>query len=201
MIEQNTENKIAKAANDEFVERGYSGARMQAIADKAGINKSLLHYYYRTKDKLFELVFSNAIKLLFPKIFKIFKNDQTLLDKIRTFTSEYIDLIIKNPHIPNFIIHELNTNPNGIATHLSDLDFNLDPLRNQISESIINGEIIEIDSNELIINIVSLCVFPIVAKPIIKSVVYNNSIDDYNALIEKRKISVANFVINSIKVK
>ncbi len=201
MSDLNTEDRIVEAAEEEFIERGFDGARMQAIANKAGINKALLHYYYRTKDKLFEIVFSNVIKKIFPRVTRIFDNNIPLEEKIRQFTNVYIETIISNPHIPNFVIHELNNNPSFLVKHLKYLNINFEGLRSEIRGASERGEIIEIDPNELLINIISLCIFPVVARPILENLVFEGDKVAYENHIEKRKTSVADFVINSIKIK
>ena len=108
---QDTEAQILDAAKDIFQKKGMDGARMQEIADEAGINKAMLHYYYRSKQLLFEAVFSNAFSLLAPELNKVLNDDSSIEDKVKNFTSNYISFISKHPYLPNFIIHELNRNP------------------------------------------------------------------------------------------
>ena len=105
-----TEQKIFEAARDVFHRRGFDGARMQEIADKAKINKALLHYYYRSKDKLFEAVFREALKRIGPIMFEALDREIPLEKKLKMFVSNYIDLVTKHPFIPGFIMHEMHTN-------------------------------------------------------------------------------------------
>ena len=195
-----TEGKILQAAETVFIEKGMSGARMQEIADKAGINKALLHYYYRSKEKLFEVVFGIAIKLLFPEILKIINEEIPLFEKIRKFTSSYIDFILKHPHLPSFILHELNNNPASLAKHLSNLNLKQSLIIKQIENEVNIGIIRPITPEHLMINIVSMSVFPIIAKPIIKPVFFSDDEKQYTKFIEERKTLVADFVINSIRI-
>ena len=108
---ENTEEEILNAAKEVFQQKGMAGARMQEIADKAKINKALLHYYYRSKQLLFEAVFKNAFRLLAPQIGKVLNDDTELFDKIRNFTDSYVSFVIKHPYLPNFVTQELNSNP------------------------------------------------------------------------------------------
>jgi AcrR family transcriptional regulator len=196
-----TEEKILQAAEQEFIEKGLAGARMQQIADTAGINKALLHYYYRSKDKLFEIVFKTAIQnFLIPKLIKILNSNNNLEDKIKQFVYQYITVIQGNMHIPNFILYELSINPMRIQNVFKEVNIDIEKFKEQLKQEISNKNIIEISAEELIINIISMCVFPFVAKPIITAVFYNN-IEDYEKLIENRKTSVSNFIINAIKLK
>jgi AcrR family transcriptional regulator len=106
--EKLTEEKIFEAATIVFEEEGLTGARMQNIADRAGINKSLLHYYFRTKDHLFEAVFTKLAKKMFTKFTPIFEKNLSLEEKIRFFFREHISFMQQNPKLPGFILNEIN---------------------------------------------------------------------------------------------
>ena len=103
-IKPGTEEIILDAAKKVFTRKGLSGARMQEIADEAKINKSLLHYYYRTKEKLFATVFKAVLNNFLPKGLKILNSDENLFTKIKIFSKEYINLLMKNPYLPLFIL-------------------------------------------------------------------------------------------------
>src|SRR6476620_11888786 len=104
--DQSTEEKILLAARKVFLNKGMDGARMQDIADEAGINKALLHYYVRSKDKLFEQIFLEVASSMLPHIFSIFQSDDTLFTKIDKFCDAYITTQIKTPYVPIFILIE-----------------------------------------------------------------------------------------------
>ena len=197
--DENTEVQILNAAKNVFQAKGMDGARMQEIADKAGINKAMLHYYYRSKQLLFEAVFKNAFSLLAPHLNGILNDDSSLEEKIRNFTSSYISFIIKHPYLPNFIIQELNRNQDFSLKLKDNKGFpNLDKFKKQVDEEIKKGIIKPISGEQLFINILALNIFPFVAKPLIMAFA---NVDDkaYKQLMEQRKIEVANFIINSIK--
>jgi AcrR family transcriptional regulator len=125
MKEINTEQSILNAAMNVFQKKGMAGARMQEIADEAKINKAMLHYYFRNKQQLFEAVFMRAFSSLAPQLNLIFTSDDTVFEKIRKFTSGYIDFILLNPFLPSFIIQEMNNNPlfvKRFMTHQDKLD-------------------------------------------------------------------------------
>jgi AcrR family transcriptional regulator len=196
-----TEEIILKAAEAEFVEKGLQGARMQTIADRAGINKSLLHYYYRSKFKLFEIILSSTLKYFIPNILKIFEDENLSFEvKIRNFVANYIDLLIKNPQIPIFILHELSTNPKGLANMANKLNVNVSVIVKVINQAIEDKIIREINPYQLIINTVSLCVFPFAAKPMIENVVLKDRDIEYLKIMEDRKTHIADFILNSIKL-
>ncbi len=175
---------------------------MQAIAEKAGINKALLHYYFRSKQKLFEVVFKTVIKLLLPKLFKVFEdNSLDFNEKLRRFIDSYITMIMKNPHIPVFIIHELSTNKtSSLKAAFAELNLDLSPIKNLITQEVEKGNIRDIKPEHLIINIIALCVFPVAASPIGTQILFNGDKKAYGNFLKERKQQVADFVINSIKL-
>ncbi len=197
--DENTEEQILGAAKNVFQAKGMDGARMQEIADKAGINKAMLHYYYRSKQLLFEAVFKNAFSLLAPQLNAILNNDSSIEEKIKKFTSNYISFIIKHPYLPNFIIQELNRNQDFILKLKDNKGFpNLNRFKKQVDEEVKKGIIKPISAEQLFINILALNIFPFVAKPLIMAFTNADS-KVYKQLMEDRKIEVANFIINSIK--
>ncbi len=201
MSDNNTEEKILNAAIDVFQTKGMDGARMQEIADKAKINKSMLHYYYRSKQKLFEAVFKTAISIMAPKLRQIIEKDESLCDKIRNFTSNYISFISKHSYLPTFIIQELNRNPEIIQkTLIKEFGESSVKIKTQIATLIEEGVILPILPEQLLMNVVSMSIFPFVAKPLLKSVLQKEE-KEYQKLMEERKTHIAEFVINSIKIK
>lgn len=204
-IDKNTEEKIVEAAYTVFLDKGFDGTRMQHIADQAQINKSLLHYYFRTKEKLFEMVFNKAINIFLPQTTTILNSNQQLTDVLRTFCFEYISFLQKNPFIPGFIINEINKNRNKIPSVFNELfkqlkDTNLKNFKLLVEKEVEEKKIKPVDPNSLIINILSLCIFPFVASPIISKFFFEGNKEDFCKFIENRKVEVAEFVINSIKL-
>ncbi len=197
--DENTEGQILDAAKNVFQSKGMDGARMQEIADEAGINKAMLHYYYRSKQLLFEAVFKNAFSLLAPQLNAILNDDSSIEEKIKNFTSNYITFIINHPYLPNFIIQELNRNPEFILKLKENSGFpNLEKFKIQVDNDVENGLIKPISAEQLFINILSLNIFPFVAKPLIMAFT-NTDNKTYKQLMENRKTEVSNFIINSIR--
>ena len=197
--DDNTEGLILDAAKNVFQSKGMDGARMQEIADKAGINKAMLHYYYRSKQLIFGAVFKNAFSLLAPQLNTILNDDSSLEDKIKNFTADYTNFMMKHPYLPNFIIQELNRNEGFILKLKDTTGFpTLDKFKAKVDEEIQKGIIKPIDANQLFVSIVGLNIFPFLGKPLIKAF---TNLDDsnYNEFVQQRKVAVANFIINSIK--
>jgi len=195
-----TEKDILEAAKRVFQIKGMYGARMQEIADEAGINKAMLHYYFRSKDKLFDAVFHDAATNFFSKIRELLEVEKPLLEKVEFFVENYVELLLQNAYIPAFIITEVQQNPDRIKNIFLQSGVNPEKaFANDIKTAISLGIIHPIDPNQLIINIIGLCVFPIAAKPIIKSLL-NFDDEDYLKFIQVRKKEAAKFIINAIKV-
>ena len=208
MIEQakDTETKILDAAKEVFQQKGLTGARMQEIADKAGINKALLHYYYRTKDKLFEKVFELAFSLFIPRVKEMMMSEKSVFEKIEFIVDNYINLLHKHPYIPGFIINELNRNPQMLVQlfekNVQFKEINLfEKFDNQLQDEVNKGIIRLVDSRNLMTNVIGLCIFPIVARPIIQGIMFNNNKEEYDVFLAQRKKFVTDFIINSIKIK
>ncbi len=196
---ENTEKQILDAAESIFQTKGMDGARMQEIADKAGINKAMLHYYYRSKQLLFEAVFKKAFSLLAPQLSAVLNDASSIEEKIINFTSNYISFIIKHPYLPNFVIQELNRNKDFISKLKDSKGFpNLENFKKQVDAEVEKGYLKPIKAEQLFINIMALNVFPFVAIPLIKAFV-NIDKKAFKQLMEDRKTEVADFIINSIK--
>ena len=194
-----TEATILNAAKSIFQRKGMDGARMQEIANEAGINKALLHYYYRSKQLLFEAVFKNAFKLLAPQLKKVLNSDDSLNDKIKNFTKNYISFTIKHPYLPNFIINELNRNPEFVQKLTSEKHFpTITKFKQQVTENVENGTIKPIKAEQLLIHILALNIFPFIASPLLKGFLTVND-EEYKQILEERTTEVSNFIINGIK--
>ena len=198
--EVNTEQQILDAAKNVFQSKGMDGARMQEIADAAGINKAMLHYYYHSKELLFEAVFTKAFSLLAPQLNVILNDDSTIEQKIKSFTHNYTTFMMKHPYLPNFIIQELNRNQDFILKLKENTGFpNLEKFKAKVNAEIEKGVIKPINADQLFVNILALNIFPFLGKPLIKAFADKDE-KQYKEFLESRKTEVASFIINSIKI-
>ena len=197
--DQNTEQKILAAARAIFLEKGMDGARMQDIADRAGMNKALLHYYFRNKEKLFETVFMEAATRFFPRVVGIMTAEAPLFEKIEKFVNEYISMLMENPYLPLFILNEVNKQPRGFTMKIwgeKRPPFQL--LMRQIEQEVKKGIIKPIAAEQLIVNMVSMCIFPFLARPMIQWVTAMSD-EAFRQFIDKRRKEVSMFIIDSIR--
>lgn len=194
-----TEQKIFNAARIVFQKKGFTGARMQEIADEAGINKAMLHYCFKNKQLLFQAVFMNAFGQLAPQINEIFNSKETVFEKIKKFTHSYISFVIINPHLPAFVIQEMNNNPEFVMSFFNDQNKpNPSQFVLQIEKEISEGIIKTINPKQLLLDIFSMTAFPFVAQTLVKGIIQIND-SDFLLMMEERKTTIANHIINTIK--
>jgi len=196
-----TEQKILDAARKVFIAKGMAGARMQDIADEAGINKAMLHYYFRSKEKLFETIFKELSIEFLPRVNAIFESDVSLFEKIEVFCSEYISRMMENPFIPLFIVNEINKQPEIFLKKMwGGKRPQIGKFLQQIETEIKKGAIERIHPAQLMLNMVSMCIFPFIGKPLCQMVMGINE-SGYRKLMEERKTLVPQFIIESIRKK
>lgn len=201
ILESDTESNIKAAAMKIFQWRGYDGARMQEIADEAKINKAMLHYYFRSKDHLFEAIFQDAAMKLFPVITSIIESDLELDEKIKKLVHNYIDFISANPHVPGFVLHELTQNPERMKQFVAN-NVLIRPQKffAQIQKGVAEGKYIPISPLQLMVTIVASCIFPFVAKPMLHTL-FGLDQEGFNAFIEQRKEQMTLFILNGLYKK
>lgn len=198
--DKGAEERILAAARKVFMSKGMAGARMQDIANEAGINKALLHYYFRDKDKLFEVVFLEEAQKFFPKINGIFNSDAPLFEKIENFVNEYIDEMQENPYLPWFVMNEINRDPDQFMYKIWGKDNLPKPGKflEQIEKEIKKGTIKRINPVHLLMNLLSMTIFPFVAKPMLTRNLRLSDVQ-FRSIMEERRKEVPKFIIDSIK--
>ena len=197
--DKQTEEKIFEAATDVFVEKGMDGARMQDIATHAGINKALLHYYFRTKDQLFNKVFEKIAGRMFSKFSPVFDKNLSLEEKIRFFFNAHISFLRDNPRLPGFILNEINRNPSRIKKLLSTIEFGKvwSLLYEQHKDELDKYNITQANLPQIKTTIASMSVFPFAARGILEGIFQNMGVD-FDNYIEERKGFAAEFVLKAI---
>lgn len=172
--QRDTEALILQAAEREFLEKGYSGAKTTAIAQAAGVTHAMLHYYFRTKEKLFEKIVADKMDKLKRVMFGVIGNpDLPLRERLKQGVEQHFDFIAENPHLPRFIFNELHEHPeridqvkNSIASIAANA---ITTLQNEIDRKAASGECRPVDARMLMLDIASLNLFPFVAAPLISS--------------------------------
>jgi AcrR family transcriptional regulator len=199
--DKSTEKIILDAAKKIFLVKGFDGARMQEIADEAKINKALLHYYFRSKDKLFDAIFQEAFQQFLPRVAEIMMTEKSLFEKIEFFIDTYITMLLDNPHLPSFVMHEINRNPDRFINIIKSSGVNPEYLGMAIQKEVDAGVIIPVSPVHLIVNMIGMCLFPFMGKPIIQGFIFKGSSVAYQKFLSERKKEITSFVINSIRKK
>ena len=198
--ERSTEKIILNAARKVFLQKGFDGARMQNIADEAGINKALVHYYFRSKEKLFDAIFLEVFSAFFPKISEVIVSDISFEKKIAFFVDKYIDMLTANPFLPIFMLHEMHRNPDKIVQLMKKSGIDISKSFGLLIDNGPTGKGKD-GMRHFIINLLALCVFPFVARPIIKGMLFNNDDKEIAKFFSERKTIITELLINSINVK
>lgn len=202
-----TEDRILDAANAVFLRRGTAGARMQEIADEAGVNKALLHYYFRSKDKLAEAVFQRAARELFPVILRTIASDASIEEKVARVVQHELEILSRNPQLPGYLLSEMHHHPERIEQLVTSIigaapsqvaPAILARLGAQIQEQVAAGTMRPIAAEQFLVNLVSLCIFPFAARPLL-TVVLGMGPEGFDRLIEQRKQELAAFFLSALR--
>ena len=197
-----TEEVIKEVAKEEFITMGFAGARMRKIAENAKINTSSLHYYFRSKENLFEIIFAEVMNSIFEVINNTLKDaNKDIFSKIGIIVNDYIDFHSKSPKLLIFILNEFSLNPDRIKSSSAKLSTSqsFDIFTKQIEAGKKEGTIKKtVNSQDVFTDILSLCLFQFTAGSFLASV-FELDENDYSKFIERRKSVITNTIISSIK--
>ena len=180
------EMKILQAAEKVFYMKGKQGTSMQDIADEAGITRTSLNYYYRSKDKLFEAVFRKTMAEFVPKIASLMYAAPTMSDYIPKMVEIIIDNMIEKPQIPLFVLSEPTSHPERVPQMISEMGIHPAEAMEKMSKDQEFSKL-SIDPRQLIINVLSMCIFPFAAKPMLMSLLFQGNEEEYIESMKQRK--------------
>lgn len=189
------EERIKAAARKVFHQKGYAATRTRDIAEEAGINHAMLNYYFRSKEKLFQIVMTETMTQFFKGVGVILNDETTSLDeKIERVVANYIDLLLEEPDLPTFILNEVRPNPQFFVEQ-SPIGEALthSVLARQYAEAVAQGRITEPNLMHTVLNVIGLVIFPFVAKPIL-SAITNLPEEQYKALMLQRKTLIPQWI-------
>ena len=190
-----TEERIKAAARKVFHQKGFAGTRTRDIAEEAGINHAMLNYYFRSKEKLFEMVMMETMAQFFKGVNLMLNDESTSLDeKIDLIVSNYVDLLLKEPELPTFILNEVRPNPQAFVEQNPIKEaLTHSVLTRQYAEAVARGEITEPNLMQAILNVIGLVIFPFIAKPILTSII-NIPEEQYKVLMLQRKTLIPQWI-------
>ncbi|MDE6077497.1 MAG: TetR/AcrR family transcriptional regulator [Muribaculaceae bacterium] len=204
MKEQTTEEKILEAAEKEFLQRGFESARTTSIAKEAGVTHAMLHYYFRTKEKLFEKIISDKMSMLGELMLdSLTKSHLPLFEKLQEAIICHLDFINANSNLPLFFIREVYSNPErmklmatALQTHAKKSISNLQAEIDELAE---RGECRRVDATMLLIDIVSLNIFSFIAQPVMETV-FSDLFSDKERFLELRKRENTDTIMRKLKI-
>ena len=190
--------KAIETARKLFIEKGKDGVRMQEIADKAEVNKGLLHYYFKSKEQLFLEVLSGEIGHIYADINDILKTEMSLDEKLAGIIDRYFEMLHENPNLPSFIMFEVNKHPELVKELAAEikLEETVELLDSAFRDNRITST--KEFAFQVILNIISLCVFPFMMKPMAEEMSKRNGLE-WTDMMEKRKTFLKGLIINSLK--
>ena len=184
----NSEERIKAAARKVFHQKGYAGTRTRDIAEEAGINHAMVNYYFRSKEKLFQIVMIETMTYFFQGISAILNQETTSLEqKIEQVVAKYIDLLLEEPELPTFVFNEVRTNPEPFIENSPIYKaLQNSVLARQYAEAVARGEVSEPNLLQMVLNVISLVIFPFITQPIL---IVLNKMDNeqYKTLMLERK--------------
>jgi TetR/AcrR family transcriptional regulator len=193
------EERILEAATKNFVYLGYSGARMQQIANDAGVNKALLHYYFESKEVLFKRVMEDALAG-FARISGVLleRDAGSLYQRFRMLTDRFLQIMLRKPFLPGFILQEAQQHPELMYPILQQYHADLKMVQLEIDGEAAAGRMQPTDARELLVNIFSVCFFPFLAMPLISQVLYTGGEEALGKLLDQRRKAVEELVLNRV---
>ncbi len=193
------ESKIIDSATKIFIRKGKKGASMQDIAEEANINRTLLNYYFRSKDKLFDAVFEKVFAGMLPVLAGIMNSNDDIFVKFENFFDSYTELLIENPMAPLFILHEITTNPELMINAVKDKGINPTQTIDQIKKEMERGKIKKMDPRALLVNLLALIIFPFAGRPLIEGIMFQGDKEAFDSFLVERRSTTKEFFLESIK--
>ncbi len=196
------EQKIKEAARKILLVKGFDGSRMQEIADEAGVNKAMLNYYFRSKKALFQMVFMEEFGKLFENMITVLLDDCPWEDKIKAFVNTELNHLLQAPQLPLFIINEMSKNPHLMEEKLKSISVGnvFEMAKTKYEKEIQDGKLRNLPFIQFLMNLQSLCIFPILAKPVLMQISKVSDME-YHNLINQRKALVSELLISYMIIK
>ena len=182
------ERQIIETAQQLFIEKGFAGTSMSDIAATVGINRPTLHYYFRTKDKMFKAVFGSIVISLMPKIHDIIKLDIPFVDRMGMVLNEYIELFTKEPYLPKFICGETQRDVNHLLEVAKELQFEaaLSLVKDTLLAEMEAGKIKKVPLPMVFLTFYSLLTYPFLVRNLITTLFLDNE-EDFTSFLQEWK--------------
>ena len=201
-LAQSKEQQILDAAEREFLEKGYDGARTTSIAKAAGVTHAMLHYYFRTKEQLFEHIIDKKMSEIVPLMTHLFGNsDLPLVRRIEEAVSVHFDFVVANPDLPRFLINEVLPHKERCDLFRSKIEnvlYLVDNLQREVNEAAARGEVEQFNVLLLFQSVLSLNIFPSVMANMIENLLGDNG-QSMKEVLAQRKAENIELIMRRIK--
>jgi len=197
-MDASTRDRLLDIASEVFHQKGLSGARMQEIADAAGINKAMLHYYFKSKEQLFDTVFQQALGQFLSGIAQALTSDAPLRQKVEQYVTYTTEALLHKPAVAAFIAHELQQHPERLATRFADQSLiNLDNLRQQLLTTGQPRFQATNTAEHFFADMVALCVYPVLAQPLLRRLMQHTE-SQYQAFLRERQAHITQILLGQL---
>jgi len=188
VVDPSTEDKIKNAARAVFYKKGFAATRTRDIAEEAGINLALLNYYFRSKEKLFDIIMLETLQGFFKSMQTVFNNMETNFEeKIDAVAVSYIDFVLANPDVPLFLMSELKMDPEELVKKVGTKEMLMKShFLKQFQQGMKEGKIVVMNPLHFFTNLMSLMLFPFIASPMLKGI-GDLSQKQFNDMMQERK--------------
>lgn len=192
------EGRIIEAAKRVFVLKGYEATKMGDIATEVGISRTAMHYYFRTKEMLFDAIFGQLIRVLLPNIALIMEEQTTFLEKLPKIVDQYVSMMQQNPQFPIFVVNEFNRDPQHLYRTLMKDPLRIQPLmqlQRQLLDEMDRGLIRRMPLIYSISTLLSLVVFPMLARNPLTDLFLDGDKEQFDAFFEERKSLITDIMV------
>lgn len=180
------EHQIIETAKQLFIEKGFAETSMSDIAARVGINRPTLHYYFRTRDRMFQAVFGSIVMTLLPKVQDIIKQDLPFIDRINRILDEYVTLFTENPDIPRFICGEIQRDIAHLFATAKEMQFDkiFLVIKDRMLQEMETGKLKKVPIHTVFMTFYGLLTFPLLAKNLLTHIFLNDEADFPALMIE-----------------
>lgn len=193
------EARIVEAARALFIEKGYADASMSDIAAPAGIKRSTLHYYFRTKDRLFQAIFADIVREIFPRIQVILEKETPFMERLNAVIDEYMALFRANPALPQFIIGEIQRDVHHLIRVLHELEVEgyICTIKRRLVDEIRRGELRRVPLRDFFLTFYSLVIFPTLTRNLIETLMLEDGehYDDFIRQWKRRTLTQVGYLL------
>ncbi|MBF9221668.1 TetR/AcrR family transcriptional regulator [Hymenobacter ruricola] len=197
-LDASTRDRILAIASTVFYQKGLSGARMQEIADLAGINKAMLHYYFKSKEQLFDTVFRGALGQFLGGIAPVLNGEAPLPEKIAQYVAYTTDALAENPALAAFIVHELQQHPERLTAQFGQQALvDWPAFRQQLAATGHPRHQAPNAAEHLFANIVALCVYPVLAQPLLRRIMHKTEAQ-YRSFLKERQLLITQMLLQQL---